>query len=155
MHTCKVAIAKFNEIILELLPHPSFFSDQAPSESCLFPNLNKWVSPELLRSNDELFAHTNFFFENLDQFHYLEGITKLEKHWRTVLSSKEITLRIKTKSKIFADTMKYSGRSLGSRILGPMNITWILKCQWKIVCHWLLETQLNICLIKFNISSFL
>ncbi|QQP31396.1 Mariner transposase, partial [Caligus rogercresseyi] len=44
VHTCVVSMAKFYELRYELLPHPPYSSDLAPSDYFLFPNLKKWLA---------------------------------------------------------------------------------------------------------------
>ena len=68
-------------ICYELLPHPPYSSDLAPSDYFLFPNLNKWLGGKRFYSNDEIISQTNTYFDDLEKSYYLERIQKLEKRW--------------------------------------------------------------------------
>ena len=43
VHTYLVSMTKFHELRYELLPHPPYSPDLAPSDFFLFPNLKKWL----------------------------------------------------------------------------------------------------------------
>ena len=72
----------------ELLPHPQYFPDLAPSDYFLFPNLNKWLGGNRFYSNDEIISQTNTYFEDLEKSYLLEGIQKLEKRWTKCIELK-------------------------------------------------------------------
>lgn len=69
-------MAKFNELCYELLPHPPYSSDLAPSDYLMRPNL---MSLAEKNCKDEISVQT--YFEELDQSSYLKGVKKLEKLW--------------------------------------------------------------------------
>jgi len=88
VHTCVVAMAKFHKLGYELLPHPAYSPDLAPSDYFLFPNLKKWLGGKRFGSNEEVIAETNAYFEGLEKTCYLEGIKKLEKRWTKCIELK-------------------------------------------------------------------
>ena len=49
VHTCAVSIAKHYELGYELVPHPAYSPDLAPSDYFLIPNLKKWKEIQLQR----------------------------------------------------------------------------------------------------------
>lgn len=65
-------MAKFYEIGYELLPHPPYAPDLAQSDNFLFP----------------IFARTNAYYEDFDEYYSMEGSKNLEKRRRRVWSSK-------------------------------------------------------------------
>lgn len=67
VHTCLVIIAKFNELGFELLFHPPHFSDLAPGDYYLLPNLKLWIGGKIFPSNDETIARTNNCFKILNE----------------------------------------------------------------------------------------
>lgn len=67
-YTCAVAMAKIHEFGYELLPHPPYSPDLAPSDYFLFPNLKKWLGGKRFDSNDEVISQTRAYFEDLDKF---------------------------------------------------------------------------------------
>ena len=81
VHTCVVSMAKFHELGYELVPHPPYSPDLAPSDYFLFPNLKKWLGGKRFCSNDEIIDQTNAYFMDLEKSYFLEGIQKLEKRW--------------------------------------------------------------------------
>ena len=54
VHMCVVSMAKFHELRYELLPHPPYSPDLAPSDYFLLPNLKKWLRGKRFYSNDEI-----------------------------------------------------------------------------------------------------
>ena len=60
---------EFHELRYELLRHPPYSPDLAPSEYFLYPNLKKLLGGKRFYSNDEIISQTNT----------REGIQKLEK----------------------------------------------------------------------------
>ena len=81
-------MAKFHELRYELLPHPPYSSDLAPSDYFLFPNLKKWLAGKRFYANDEIISQTNTYFEQLEKSYFLEGIQKLEKRCRKCIELK-------------------------------------------------------------------
>ena len=77
-HTSTIAMAKFHELRYELLPHPPYSPDLAPSDFFLFPNLKKWLAGKKFTSNEEAINETNAYFEEFPKSYYLNGIKKLE-----------------------------------------------------------------------------
>ncbi|QQP40773.1 Putative mariner transposase [Caligus rogercresseyi] len=55
VHTCVVSMAKFYELSYELLPHPPYSPDLAPSDYFLLPNLKKWLAGKIFYSNKYIF----------------------------------------------------------------------------------------------------
>ena len=58
-------MAKFQELRYELLPHPPYSTDLAPSDYFLFPNLKKWLSGKRFYSNYEIISQTNTYFREI------------------------------------------------------------------------------------------
>lgn len=88
VHTCAVTMAKFYQLGYELLQHPPYSPDLAPSDYFLFPNLKKWLGGKRFGSNEEVITETNAYFEGLDGSYYLEGIKKLETRWTKCIALK-------------------------------------------------------------------
>ncbi|XP_011865157.1 PREDICTED: histone-lysine N-methyltransferase SETMAR-like, partial [Vollenhovia emeryi] len=66
VHTCMVAMSKLNELKFELLPHPPYSPDLAPSDFFLFPNLKKFLGGKKYKSNAEVENAVNQYFSGLD-----------------------------------------------------------------------------------------
>lgn len=80
-HTSQVVAAKLHDLRFEVLPHPPYSPDLAPSDYFLFPKLKKWLAGLKFTSSDEVIAETNAFCAELDKSHYTEGIKKLASRW--------------------------------------------------------------------------
>jgi histone-lysine N-methyltransferase SETMAR len=78
VHTSAITMAKILELRYELLPHPPYSPDLAPSDFFLFPNLKKWLAGKRFSSNCEVIEETNSYFEEFDKSYYLEGMQRLE-----------------------------------------------------------------------------
>ena len=85
-HSSGVVAAKLMELRFQLVPHPPYSPDLAPSDYYLFPNMKKWLAGRRFYSNEEVIAETNAYFEELDQSYYSEGINKLEQRWTKCIS---------------------------------------------------------------------
>ena len=60
-------MSKINELRLELLLHPSYSSDLAPSDVYPFPNSKRWLQGQRFSSNEEVKWETDGYFEGLDK----------------------------------------------------------------------------------------
>ncbi|CAK9827603.1 Mariner Mos1 transposase [Anthophora retusa] len=69
------------ELGYQILPHPPYSPDLAPSDYYLFPNMKKRLAGKIFLSNEEVIAETNYYFADLDKSYYMEGIAKLEHRW--------------------------------------------------------------------------
>jgi len=79
VHTCSRSMAKIEELKFELVDHPPYSPDLAPSDFFLFPNLKKWLSGQRFFSNEEVMDRTNAYFEDLPKYYFSDGLKKLEK----------------------------------------------------------------------------
>ena len=72
-------MVKLNELSFELLPHPPYSPDLAPSDYWLFADLKKMLQGKRFGSNEEVLAETEAYFESKDESFYEKGIEMLEK----------------------------------------------------------------------------
>ncbi|CAK9833202.1 Mariner Mos1 transposase [Anthophora retusa] len=80
-HTSAIVAKKLLELGYQILPHPPYSPDLAPSDYYLFPNMKKRLAGKKFLSNEEVIAETNYYFADLDKSYYMEGIAKLEHRW--------------------------------------------------------------------------
>lgn len=80
-HSSAIATAKLVELRYELLPHPPYSPDLAPSDFFLFPNLKKWLGGKRFTSNEEVISETEAYFAEFDESYFLSGLEKLEHRW--------------------------------------------------------------------------
>lgn len=87
-HKSMKTMAKLNELGFDLLPHPPYSPDLAPSDYWLFADLKKMLQGKRFGSNEEVIAETEAYFEAKDNFFYKHGIEKLEKRWNDCITLK-------------------------------------------------------------------
>ena len=75
--TKQESMAKFHELRYELLPHPPYSPDLAPSDYFLLPNLKKWLGRKRFYSNNEIISQTNTYFEELEKSYFCGRGTKI------------------------------------------------------------------------------
>ena len=76
-----VTMAKFHELHLDLLPHPPYSPDLAPSDNYLFADLKRMLKGKRYSSDEEVIVETNANFEAKNKLFYKKGIEMLEKRW--------------------------------------------------------------------------
>lgn len=81
VHKSVLTMAKINELKYELLDHPPYSPDLAPSDYHLFPHLKRFLSGKRFSSNQEAIDAVDGYFASLDSDHYKHGIELLEKRW--------------------------------------------------------------------------
>ena len=81
VHTCKIAMGAVEWNEYELIPHPAYSPDLAPSDYFLFPNLKKDFSGRHFRSNEEIVAAVEEWVRNNDPGFFSSGLMALEHRW--------------------------------------------------------------------------
>jgi len=84
-HTRPWAMSKLEQLRFELIAHPPYSSDLAPSDYSLFPNLKRWLQRKRFTSNEEVIAETEAYFEDLDVSYYRKDIEMLENRYTITL----------------------------------------------------------------------
>ena len=87
VHTCKVAMDAVERNGYELIPHPAYSPDLAPSDFFLFPNLKKDIRGLHFRSDEEVVPAVEEWVNGKDPDFFNSGLMALEHRW-----SKCITL---------------------------------------------------------------
>ena len=72
----------------ELLEHPSYSPDLAPSDFYPFPKLKLFLAGQRYSSNQEAIAAVKGYFADLTKNHYRDGIMVLEHGWNKCISLK-------------------------------------------------------------------
>jgi histone-lysine N-methyltransferase SETMAR len=73
-HKSVLAMGKLRDLHYELLEHPPCSPDLAPSDFCLFPKLNFFLTGQRLSSYQEAIAAVEGYFADLTKNHYRDGI---------------------------------------------------------------------------------
>lgn len=79
-------MAKLHELKFELLSHPLYSPDLAPSDYYLFADPKKILQGRRFGSNGEVIASTNAYFVFKDKSFYKKGLKMLEKHWNVCIT---------------------------------------------------------------------
>ena len=81
VHTCKIAMDAVEQNGYELILHPAYSPDLAPSEYFLFPNLKKDIRRRHLWSNEEVVAAVEEWVRDKDPGFFCSGLMALEHCW--------------------------------------------------------------------------
>ena len=74
-------MAKIHELKFELLEHPPYSPDLAPSDFHLFPELKKFMRGKRFSSNEGVIAAVEAYFADLPDSHLRDAIHRLEDRW--------------------------------------------------------------------------
>ena len=80
VHTCKVAMNAVERNGYELIPHPAYSPDLAPSDFFLFPNLEKDIRGLHFRSDEEVVTAVEEWVNGKDPDFFSSGLMALEHH---------------------------------------------------------------------------
>ena len=80
-HKSTVAMAAINECGFELLEHPPYSPDLAPSDYYLFPKLKKELCGRHFDTDDDVIGAVNQFLEDQSPDFYKAGISMLYNRW--------------------------------------------------------------------------
>jgi histone-lysine N-methyltransferase SETMAR len=83
-----LAMAKLRYVLYELLEHPLYSPDLAPSDFCLFPKLKLSLAGQCFSSNQEVITAVEGYFADLMKNHYRDWIMAVEHHWNKCISLK-------------------------------------------------------------------
>ena len=78
VHTCKVAMDAVERNGYELIPHPAYSPDLAPSDFFLFPNLKKDIRGLHFRSDEEVVTAVEEWVNGKDPDFFTSGLMALE-----------------------------------------------------------------------------
>lgn len=86
--TSTVAMAKINELQFDLIDHPPYSPDLAPSDFFLLPKLKVWLGGQRFSSSEEVIASIDAYFAEQDTNYYLDGLKLLEHRWTKCIEIK-------------------------------------------------------------------
>ena len=81
VHTCKIAMGAVERNGYELIPHPAYSPDLAPSDYFLFPNLKKDICGCHFQSNEEVVVAVEEWVRDKDSGFFSSGLMALEHRW--------------------------------------------------------------------------
>jgi histone-lysine N-methyltransferase SETMAR len=87
-HKSVLAMGKLRDLHYELLEHPPYSPDLAPSDLYLFPKLKLILAGQRFSLNQEAIAAVEGYFVDLTKNHYRDRIMVLEHRWNKRISLK-------------------------------------------------------------------
>jgi histone-lysine N-methyltransferase SETMAR len=82
-------MGKLRDLHYELLEHPHYSPDLAPSDFYLLPKLKLFfLAGQRFSSNQEAIAAVEWYFADITKNHYWDGIIALEHRWNKCISLK-------------------------------------------------------------------
>ncbi|CAK1583556.1 unnamed protein product [Parnassius mnemosyne] len=75
-------MAEIHNCGFELLPHPPYSPDQAPSDFFLFPNLKKHLGGQRFSTNDEVKAAVDAYFDSKEESFFFNGLNAWKGRWQ-------------------------------------------------------------------------
>jgi histone-lysine N-methyltransferase SETMAR len=87
-HKSVLAMGKLRNLQYDLLEHPPYSLDLAPSDFYLFPKLKIFLVGQRFSSNQEATAAVEGYFAHLTKNLYRDGIMALEHRWNKCISLK-------------------------------------------------------------------
>ncbi|GFX00736.1 histonelysine Nmethyltransferase SETMARlike [Trichonephila clavipes] len=75
-------MAEIIELLFELLEHPPYSPDLAPSGFFLFPYLKIALGGQRCSSNEEAITFVNNYFAEKNAEYYLDGLHRWEHLWK-------------------------------------------------------------------------
>lgn len=84
-HTSHVAMATIHECGYELLPHPPYSPDLAPSDFHLFRHLKDFLRGKQFCNDSEVIAEINQWFEDQPDDFFKEGVLSLKHRWEKTI----------------------------------------------------------------------
>ena len=81
-HSSRVAVASAKQCGFELLPHPSYSPDLAPSDFYLFPKLKENIRGQVFDRDDDVMSAVDTWLHDQDRVFYEHGLKQLEKRWQ-------------------------------------------------------------------------
>jgi [histone H3]-lysine36 N-dimethyltransferase SETMAR len=86
-HIAKITRKKLKEFGWEVLPHPSFSPDLAPSDYHLFQSLQHFLSDKNFKNKEEIQTAIFGFFNSKPKSFYRKGIEILQQRWERVIEN--------------------------------------------------------------------
>lgn len=88
VHTSQVAVASATKCGFELLPHPPYSPDLAPSDFFLFPNLKSELRGKRFHSDSDVIAAVEAYLQGQSSSFFSDGLMKLENRWNKCIAVK-------------------------------------------------------------------
>lgn len=84
-HTCLVTRQKLLDLGWDVLSHPTYSPDLAPSDYHLFRIIQNSLNGKIFNNDNEVKSHLILFLDSKDQKFYEHGIMTLPERWKKVI----------------------------------------------------------------------
>ncbi|GFX77918.1 histonelysine Nmethyltransferase SETMARlike [Trichonephila clavipes] len=115
-HTSSVTMAKIHELWFELLDHPFYSPDLAPSDFLLFHHLKIALGGQRVSSNEEAITFVNNYFAEKNAEYGLDGLQRWKHRWGECVELQKGNLG---KNKIKKNQKKCLVIFVGRKLLKP------------------------------------
>ena len=88
-HTSQVAVAAVQTAGFQVLSHPPYSPDIAPTDYFLFAHLKKHLRGRSFDSNEDVIAAVEAYLDSLPTEFFQQGISALPERWQRVIHSNE------------------------------------------------------------------
>ncbi|CAK9828010.1 Mariner Mos1 transposase [Anthophora retusa] len=86
-HTARITVEKIKNFNWELLPHPPYSPDLAPSDYHLFRSMQHFLSGKNFNNSEDVKSALNEYFNSKSQKFFENGIRKLTDRWEKVIET--------------------------------------------------------------------
>ena len=86
-HRSSVACQTINDLQWELLSHPTYSPDTAPTDYYLFHSLQNTLAEQHFKTEDEVRKVIDEFIASKDQAFWRRGIHQLPERWQSVVEA--------------------------------------------------------------------
>ena len=86
-HSSAVAMATIHDCGFQLVPHPPYSPDLAPSDFHLFPNLKKDLAGQRFTTDEEVIDAVDSYLEDQPKNFYCSSIEAVRHRWRKCVDS--------------------------------------------------------------------
>ena len=81
-HRARQAVKTADQCGYEILPHPPYSPDLAPSDFCLFPNLRKSIKGCRFEDIEDAISAVEEWFQAQNETFYSQGLLKVKHRWQ-------------------------------------------------------------------------
>lgn len=86
-HVAKIVREKLKQLDWEVLPHPPYSPDLAPSDYHLFLSMSNFLANKKFENYDDVISALDEFFDSKDVEFYRNGLIKLIERWKKCIDS--------------------------------------------------------------------
>lgn len=86
-HVSKMTIEKLNSFSWEILPHPPYSPNIAPSDFHLFRSMQNFISGKIYKTKVEIKNDIDSYIPSKSEEFFSSGIKKLPERWKNIVEN--------------------------------------------------------------------